>query len=58
MNDPSRPKMPGGHDLLAGQNPIANGGRARRVIIFGKGLQSAEISTKHRVRFTEVDNRG
>jgi Dyp-type peroxidase family len=43
MNDPSRPKMPGGHDMIVGQNATADGG-VRRCTIFGSGLQSAEVS--------------
>jgi Dyp-type peroxidase family len=45
MNDPSRPKMPGGHDLLVGQNPAPGEGRTRRFCIFGSGLQEATVAT-------------
>jgi Dyp-type peroxidase family len=44
MNDPARPKTPGGHDMLVGENaPIADG--VRRCSIFGSGLQQSELST-------------
>jgi Dyp-type peroxidase family len=44
MNDPTRPKTPGGHDMLIGQNtPIPDG--VRRCSIFGSGLQQSELST-------------
>jgi deferrochelatase/peroxidase EfeB len=44
INDPGRPKMPGGHDMLIGQNaPISD--HVRRCTIFGTGLQQAEIAT-------------
>jgi Dyp-type peroxidase family len=42
MNDPSRPKMPGGHDMIVGQNAAAEGG-VRRCTIFGSGLQQEEV---------------
>ena len=45
-NDPSRPKTPGGHDILVGQNDAANENRERRCIIFGAENQQAEISTR------------
>jgi hypothetical protein len=45
MGDLSRPKMPGGHDLLVGQNPDAGENRVRRCAIFGSGVQQAEIAT-------------
>jgi Dyp-type peroxidase family len=41
-NDPSRPKMPGGHDMVIGQNAAARDG-VRRCAIFGSGLQQAEV---------------
>jgi Dyp-type peroxidase family len=44
MNDPTRPKTPGGHDMLIGQNaPVPDG--IRRCAIFGSGLQQSEVST-------------
>ena len=43
MGDPSRPKTPGGHDMLVGQNAAANEGRERRCVIFGADAQQAEI---------------
>ena len=45
MGDPSRPKMPGGHDLLVGQNDAAGENRVRRCVIFGKGVQQASVKT-------------
>jgi Dyp-type peroxidase family len=45
MGDPSRPKMPGGHDLLVGQNDAAGEARVRRCVIFGSGVQQAEVAT-------------
>jgi Dyp-type peroxidase family len=45
MNDPARPKMPGGHDLLIGQNNAIGEDRRRRCVVFGLTLQQAEIGT-------------
>lgn len=45
MNDPSRPKMPGGHDLFVGQNPAQGEDRVRSCPVFGSGLQQARVST-------------
>lgn len=45
MGDPSRPKMPGGHDILVGQNGAAGEKRERRCVIFGSGLQQASVAT-------------
>jgi Dyp-type peroxidase family len=45
MGDPSRPKMPGGHDILVGQNDAPGEDRVRRCVIFGKGVQQASLST-------------
>jgi hypothetical protein len=44
MNDPSRPKTPGGHDILIGQNDAAGENRVRRCAVFGSGLQQAELA--------------
>ena len=42
-NDSSRPKTPGGNDMIIGQNsPVPDG--IRRCTIFGSGLQQAELS--------------
>jgi Dyp-type peroxidase family len=42
INDDSRPKMPGGNDMIVGQNaPTQNG--ARRCGIFGSELQQAQV---------------
>ena len=43
MGDPSRPKTPGGHDMLVGQNAAVNENRERRCVIFGADVQQAEI---------------
>jgi Dyp-type peroxidase family len=45
MGDPSRPKMPGGHDLLVGQNDSPGENRVRRCLIFGSSLQQASVAT-------------
>ena len=45
MGDPSRPKMPGGHDILVGQNDAPGEERVRRCLIFGSGLQQASVAT-------------
>jgi Dyp-type peroxidase family len=41
-NDPSRPKMPGGNDMVIGQNAVARDG-IRRCAIFGSSLEQAEV---------------
>jgi deferrochelatase/peroxidase EfeB len=43
MNDPTRPKMPSGHDLLVGQNPAQ--GEPRTCSMFGAGLQQIGVET-------------
>ncbi len=45
MNDATRPKMPGGHDLLVGQNAAPAGQRVRSCVMFGAGLQQASLGT-------------
>jgi Dyp-type peroxidase family len=45
MGDPSRPKMPGGHDILVGQNDAPGENRKRRCVIFGSGVQQASVAT-------------
>jgi Dyp-type peroxidase family len=45
VNDPARPKMPGGHDFVIGQNPAPGERHVRRCVIFGKDLKPVEIST-------------
>jgi Dyp-type peroxidase family len=42
MNDEARPKAPSGNDLIVGQNAAARDG-VRRAVVFGKGLQIAEV---------------
>lgn len=48
MNDPTRPKMPGGHDLLVGQNPATGEDGVRRCVLFGAGVQQASVETNAR----------
>jgi Dyp-type peroxidase family len=45
VNDPSRPKMPGGHDFIIGQNAAIGERYARQCVIFGTDLKPVEIST-------------
>ena len=45
MGDPSRPRMPSGHDMLVGQNDAPDENRERRCVIFGAEGQQAEIRT-------------
>jgi deferrochelatase/peroxidase EfeB len=45
MGDPSRPKMPAGHDIVVGQNDAAGEHRERRCVLFGSGLQQATVTT-------------
>jgi deferrochelatase/peroxidase EfeB len=45
MNDPSRPKSPGGHDILLGQNSAPGEERVRQCTLFGTGLQQTKVST-------------
>lgn len=45
MGDPSRPKMPGGHDLLVGQNDAPGEGRVRRCVVYGSAMQQASVAT-------------
>jgi Dyp-type peroxidase family len=45
MNDPSRPKMPGGHDLLVGQNPATGQSRMRKCVLFGAQLEQTTLRT-------------
>jgi Dyp-type peroxidase family len=45
MGDPSRPKMPGGHDILVGQNDASGEDRERRCVLFGAGVQQATVAT-------------
>ena len=42
VNDPSRPKMPGGNDMLIGQNAAAADG-IRRCLLFGSRRQQSRI---------------
>ena len=45
MGDPARPKMPGGHDILVGQNNASGENRVRRCVLFGSGIQQATVAT-------------
>jgi Dyp-type peroxidase family len=47
-NDPSRPKMPGGHDFIIGQNGAPDGQRVRRCTMFGSDLKESHLSTARR----------
>lgn len=47
MGDPSRPKTPGGHDMVVGQNSAVGQDGERRCIIFGAGAQQAEIRSSN-----------
>jgi Dyp-type peroxidase family len=42
INDDSRPKTPGGHDMIVGQNAATPDG-LRRSFLFGKDLQQAQV---------------
>jgi Dyp-type peroxidase family len=41
-NDPTRPKMPGGNDMVIGQNAVPRDG-IRRCTVFGPGFEQAEV---------------
>jgi Dyp-type peroxidase family len=45
MGDPTRPKMPGGHDILVGQNDTPSESRVRRCVIFGSSAEEAHLAT-------------
>lgn len=44
LNNPSRPRLPGGHDLLAGQNPTPGECRIRHATIFDRNQEPADLS--------------
>jgi Dyp-type peroxidase family len=44
-NDPARPKMPGGHDFIIGQNGAPDEDRKRRCTLFGSNLETSELKT-------------
>lgn len=48
VNDPARPKLPGGHDFVIGQNGAPDEQRVRRCTIFGSDLKESHLSTKRR----------
>jgi hypothetical protein len=37
--------MPGGHDILVGQNDASGEDRERRCVLFGAGVQQATVAT-------------
>lgn len=43
INNPSRPRGPGGHDMIVGQNTVAEG-QVRKCPIFGKGEKQARVT--------------
>jgi hypothetical protein len=45
LGDPSRPKLPGGHDTVVGQNNAPGQKRERRCVIFGSGVEQASVGT-------------
>jgi hypothetical protein len=45
INNPSRPRGPGGHDMIVGQNAAAEDG-VRQCHLFGSGLQSGTVMAK------------
>jgi Dyp-type peroxidase family len=47
-NDPSRPKMPSGHDFVIGQNGAPDGQRKRQCVMFGSDLKQSHLSTTQR----------
>jgi Dyp-type peroxidase family len=44
INDDARPKSPGGHDMIVGQNAATSDG-VRRCLLFGSGLQQAQVES-------------
>jgi hypothetical protein len=46
MNDEVRPRAPSGNDMIVGQNAAARDG-VRRAVVFGNGLQMAEVRLPH-----------
>ena len=45
VNDPTRPKMPGGRDILLGQNRVPGQKGNRECVLFGSALQQATLQT-------------
>jgi Dyp-type peroxidase family len=45
VNDPARPKMPGGHDFVIGQNSAPGEQHLRKCTLFGSDFAAAEVST-------------
>jgi Dyp-type peroxidase family len=44
-NDPARPKMPGGHDFIIGQNSALGEARTRQCVLFGSDTKPASVAT-------------
>jgi Dyp-type peroxidase family len=44
-NDPARPKMPGGHDFVIGQNSAPGEQQVRKCALFGADFAAEEVST-------------
>jgi Dyp-type peroxidase family len=44
-NDPARPKMPGGHDFVIGQNSAPGEQIVRKCTLFGSDFSAAEVTT-------------
>jgi Dyp-type peroxidase family len=47
-NNLARPKMPGGHDFIIGQNGAPDGLRTRRCVVFDSDLKMSHLSTTRR----------
>jgi Dyp-type peroxidase family len=45
VNDPTRPKSPGGHDLIIGQNGAPDENRSRQCVVFGSEYKAATVKT-------------
>jgi hypothetical protein len=45
VNDPARPKMPGGHDFIIGQNGAPGENRIHRCTMFGSDFKTSELAT-------------
>jgi Dyp-type peroxidase family len=44
-NDPVRPKTPGGHDFIIGQNGAPDENRVRQCVVFGSNQEAATLTT-------------
>jgi Dyp-type peroxidase family len=45
VNDPSRPKMPGGHDFIIGQNSAPDEAQVRKCVLFDSSTKPVEVTT-------------